>query len=189
MSKGKAYSQDLRWRAVWLHVFNGFNYEEVGNLLCMSSRSVRRYTEKSFTIGTVEPASQRHGPTPLLTDFEQLTVLQLLLDNPNMFLDEIQKELYDITGTIAHISTICRTVHRLGMTRQKLRYVALQQSMDQRVVFMADISMFHPEMIVWLDETGSDRRNSVRAYGYGLHGLTPVASSQAKSVGKENISY
>ena len=91
-----------------------------------------------------------------------------------MFLDEIQRELYDVTGTVVHVSTICRTVHRLGMTRQKLRYVALQQSMDQRIMFMADISMFEPEMIVWLDETGSDHRNSVRAYGYGLRGLTPV---------------
>lgn len=135
---------------------------------------MRRYTEKYYTTGTVEPANQRHGPPRILTDFEQLTVLQLLLDNPNMYLDEIQRELYDFTGTVAHISTICRTVHRLGMTRQKLRYVALQQSVDQRVMFMADISMFEPEMIVWLDETGSDRRNSTRAYGYGLRGLTPV---------------
>ena len=164
MSQGKAYSQDLRWRAV----FSGLSYEEVGKLLYMSSRSVRRYTEKYFTTGTVEPANQRHGPTPLLTDFEQLTVLQLLLDNPSMFLDEIQRELYDVTGTVVHVSTICRTVHRLGMTRQKLRYVALQQSMDQCIMFMADISMFEPKMIVWLDETGSDCRNSVRAYGYGL---------------------
>lgn len=91
-----------------------------------------------------------------------------------MYVDEIQRELYDFTGTVVHISTICRTVHRLGMTRQKLRYVALQQSVDQWVMFMADISMVEPEMIVWLDETGSDCRNSIRAYGYGLRGLTPV---------------
>ena len=39
---------------------------------------------------------------------------------------------------------------------------------------MLDISMFDPEMIVWLNETGSDRRYGVRAYGYGLRGLTPV---------------
>ena len=29
-------------------------------------------------------------------------------------------------------------------------------------------------MLVWLDETGSDRRNSIRKYGYGLRGMTPV---------------
>lgn len=48
---------------------------------------------------------------------------------------------------------------------------------------MLDISMFDPEMIVWIDETGSDRRNSVRAYGYGLRGLTPV-KHQLKVWGK-----
>ena len=83
-----------------------------------------------------------------------------------MFLGEIQRELY---GTIVALFIDC-----MGMTRQKLRNIALQQSMDQWVMFMADISMFEPEMIVWLDKTGSDRRKSVRAYGYGLRGLTPV---------------
>ena len=29
-------------------------------------------------------------------------------------------------------------------------------------------------MLIWLDETGSDGRNSVRAYGYAFRGLTPV---------------
>ena len=39
---------------------------------------------------------------------------------------------------------------------------------------MLDISMFDPEMIVWIDEMGSDCRNSVRTNGYGLCELTPV---------------
>ena len=79
MSQGKAYFDDLRWRAVWLHIFSGLNYEEVGKLLYMSSRRrVRRYTEKYYTTGTVGPANQRHGLPRILTDFEQLTVLQLL---------------------------------------------------------------------------------------------------------------
>lgn len=91
-----------------------------------------------------------------------------------MFIDDLQQELANVTGTLVHISTTCRTIHSLGMTRQKLRQIALQQSLDQRALFMLDITMFDPEMIVWLDETGSDQRNSVRAYGYGLRGLTPI---------------
>ena len=38
-------------------------------------------------------------------------------------------------------------------------------------------------MIVWIDETGSDCRNSIRAYGHGLRGLTPV-KHQLKVWGK-----
>ena len=56
-----------------LYGCSGLNYEEVGKLLYMLSRSVRRYTEKYYTTGTVEPANQRHGSPRILTDFEQLT--------------------------------------------------------------------------------------------------------------------
>jgi len=30
------------------------------------------------------------------------------------------------------------------------------------------------DMIVWIDKTGSDRRDASRRYGYHLRGMTPV---------------
>ena len=38
---------------------------------------------------------------------------------------------------------------------------------------MADTSMYDPAMFVWVDETGCDRRNSMRKYGYSNRGLPP----------------
>ena len=102
---------------MWLRVFKEMNFEEVGDLLYMSSRSVRRYVESFHTSGNVDPANNRHGPLPMLNEFEQLTVLQSLLDNPSMYLDEVQQELANVTCTVVHISTICRTINRLGMTK------------------------------------------------------------------------
>ena len=43
--------------------------------------------------------------------------------------------------------------------------------------------MYNPSMFIWLDETGCDRRNAVRQYGYGLRGMTP-RSYTFKSWGK-----
>ena len=40
---------------------------------------------------------------------------------------------------------------------------------------MAEISMFDPEMIIWVDKTGSARRNSVRLYDYSLKGMRAVS--------------
>ena len=77
-------------------------------------------------------------------------------------------------GTWVHCSTICRTAKALGLTRQKMKQVALQRSEERRVEFMAEISAFSPDMLVFLDETGSDRRNSIRRFGYGLRGIPPV---------------
>ena len=75
---------------------------------------------------------------------------------------------------VVHPSTICRTIQHFGMTRKKVRTIAMQRSEDRRVEFIAEISQFDPDRLIWLDETGSDRRNSIRAYGYAFRGLTPV---------------
>ena len=89
-------------------------------------------------------------------------------------LTEVCDELFKATGREVHPSTICRTIHSLGFTRQKLRKVALQQSEEKREEFLAEMAFLDPSMFVWLDETGSDRCNNIHHYGYGLRGITPV---------------
>ena len=42
----KAYSDDLRLRAVWLHVFLGYNIEDTSGMLAMSPSSVKRFKKK-----------------------------------------------------------------------------------------------------------------------------------------------
>ena len=35
---------------------------------------------------------------------------------------------------------------------------------------MSDVSVYNPEMYVFVDETGSDRRDAMRRFGYSLRG-------------------
>jgi hypothetical protein len=39
---------------------------------------------------------------------------------------------------------------------------------------MADVSLYEPEMLVFVDEMGSDRRATQRQYGYALKGKRAV---------------
>ena len=39
---------------------------------------------------------------------------------------------------------------------------------------MADISAYDPAMIIWIDESGCDRRNSMRKFAYTIRGIPPV---------------
>ena len=39
---------------------------------------------------------------------------------------------------------------------------------------MAQTFLFKREMFVWVDETGTDKRDQLRKYGYALRGTTPV---------------
>ena len=108
-----------------------------------------------------------------------------LCDKPTMYLEELQSELRECTGTRVHVSTICCTVHYLGLTRKKVQKVALQCSEELQVQFMAEISMFNPEMIIWVDETGSARKDSVRSYSYSLKGMCAI-SHELRVSGQRN---
>lgn len=101
--------------------------------------------------------------------------MQSVLHQPGIYLHEVQNQLYCATGKLVHVSTICRTLSQLGLTRQKMRVIALQQSEELRLRFMAEISIFDPNMLLWIDETGSDQRNCIRQYGYPLRRVTPVS--------------
>ena len=172
----KPYSEDLRWRAVWLNIAQGMSYSDISAVLYMSERSVQRYMELFHATGHVSATSQKRGPSKCLTEFEQFIVLQVLIlqvliHQPTSYLHEVQDQLYQSTGKWVHSSTICRLIKEHGFTRKKVRTIALQRSEQLRIEFMAEISMYDPDMLLWIDETGSARRNSIRQYGYSLRGM------------------
>ena len=79
-------------------------------------------------------------------------------------------KLSQTTGNAVHESTICRFLRRSNFSRKRLSLVAAQQSIEERAQFLSDVSIYQPEMLVFVDETGTDRRNSLRRYGYSLVG-------------------
>lgn len=140
--------------------------------LYLSERTIERYILRFRATGDIIPCKQRHGPLPAMNEFEELTVLELLLNNPSMYLQEVQEELLRVTGSMYDCATICRAIKRLGMTRKKLGFVAMRRCHIQRARYLSEILDFNPKTLIFVDES---RRNEVRRYGYSLRGLTPVS--------------
>ena len=38
---------------------------------------------------------------------------------------------------------------------------------------MANISAYYPEMLIWIDESGWNRRNAIRLFRYSIRGMRP----------------
>ena len=106
----KAYSEDLRWRAVWLNVVRGMSYSEIATTLFMSEKSVYRYLSLFHATGSFQPREPSGDQSKGLTEFESFTILQSILHKPTAYLEEVQQELFDITSTWVHLSTICRAI-------------------------------------------------------------------------------
>ena len=85
----RKYSEDLRWRAVWQHCLQGKPVGAVARDLYISDSSVERYVKLFTTTGEVMPSTStqhRPGPKRKLSEFEEITVLQSLLDRPGTYL-------------------------------------------------------------------------------------------------------
>lgn len=167
------YSVDLRWRTVWLARIQHIPIAEVSRLLNVSTRTVSRYVHLFDTTGDVEPEERQHGPHRLLGDYEQLVLLRIIMDNPGIYLREIKLKCLEVWGVEVCESTICRTLQFMGCSRQRIERIALHRSDICRARFMSEIAIYDPAMFLWIDETGCDRRNSMRKYGYSLKGVPP----------------
>ena len=167
------YSEDLRWRAVWMHVFLKQEAEEVARVLMISPRSVFRYSERYTVTGEVRPFAKRSGPQRELSEFEEDFLLSIVLRKPGLYLRELQDEIYSALLHWVDCSTILRTLHRIGVSHQVMKHYAIQRSELRRSEFWLEFHLFQPHMIIWIDETGFDKRNGIRKYSYGIRGLTP----------------
>lgn len=74
---------------------------------------------------------------------------------------------------VVSVPTICCALKRMGCTRQVIQIIALQRSDYCRARFMAEVSCYDPSMLIWLDESGIDKCNSIRICAYGIRGITP----------------
>lgn len=152
-----SFSIDLRWRIVWLHLSNNHSPARIARMLSVSKRTVWRYLSLFKRTGDVQPQKRRNGPRMLMGDFEQVTLLRLILENSGIYLQELQDELLCNFGVLVSVPTICRTLKYMGCSRQAMHRVALQRSDALRACFIAEISVYDPSMLVWLDETGCHR--------------------------------
>jgi hypothetical protein len=84
---------------------------------------------------------------------------------------EINEEFLRQFGVSISVSVVCKAVKSMGYTRKTIHHIALQRSELLRAEFMATISIYDPDMLVWTDESGCDRRHSARKYGYSLRGV------------------
>ena len=139
--------------------------------LCIDTSTVQRIVAKFDATGQV--AKKKYSSQNKIVKFTkpvQLAILHLFISKPDMYLWEIQQELDFMFNLVVSESSICRLLKESNFSRKKLELVALQRDEEIRFIYAADVNMFTQQSFIFLDETGSDRRDAVRKYGYGLRG-------------------
>ena len=157
---------------VWQCEALGYTHARVAENLGVDRSTVTRTLQLFHTTGSVsKKLYPKEKAFRKLTTPAQLLILNLVVEKPGIYLQEIQEELQNVLLLAVDVSTICRFLHNSGFTHQKLCLVATQRDEFIRQQYILDVSVFKPEMLVFIDETGADRRNALRKYGYSLRGI------------------
>ena len=153
----------------------GLGLRTVASNLGVDPSTVSRIVSLFKSTGSVQkrPYPKDARPNKKLTKTVQLTILHEVLQRPGIYLRELQTEVFILTGVCVSISSLCTFLQKSNFTRQKMQIVAKQQDKELREQFAIDVSLYQPHMLVFVDETGSDCRDAMRKYGYGLRGNPP----------------
>ncbi|KAK2464102.1 hypothetical protein APHAL10511_003889, partial [Amanita phalloides] len=89
---------------------------------------------------------------------------------PDIYLDELQMELKDVLGVIVDKSTIWRGLRCGGYTMKQLTCVAIEQSAEKRVEFVARVGTYEAEQLVFVDESAVDHHTTYRGRAWAIRG-------------------
>ena len=82
--------------------------------------------------GDVAPhtAQPEHPDKRKLDNLHELYIIGLIHENPAFYLHETCAKIFEATGVSVSGSTVCKVLHKNGLTRKKLTKVAFQRSVE-----------------------------------------------------------
>ena len=118
-----------------------------------------------LTTNSVDPTSTKTRQyLHRLDAHTELYLIGAILDNSSVYLYELCSMIRNTLDVSVSPPTVCRVLQRHGITRKKIRHVALQRCYALRGAFMAQVFMYNRHMFVWVDETGCDNRTHIRTW-------------------------
>ena len=177
-TRRRAYADDLRWRVVWQRLGMEESYTKIAKNLNISLSTAHRIYKQFESTGSVKArVSVGRKEDRLLSESEEALLLGIVMENPSLYLREMQSQIKDLLEISVSQATICRILHRHSFTRKKAQVIAKQRSDLYRTNYKQRIMQFGVEKLVFADETGCDRRDFFRNTGYSLRGCTPQLQS------------
>ncbi|KAH6904187.1 hypothetical protein BKA70DRAFT_1037388, partial [Coprinopsis sp. MPI-PUGE-AT-0042] len=122
---------ELKYSAIRIYNANALTVDQICYFLHMSEstfwRALRLWRETGYV---VERRNSTRG-RPRCLHFDDLHyLLRVIQHRPSLFLDELQHLLSTNRFVSVHFTTIFRTLERAGVSRKKLRKVALERNED-----------------------------------------------------------
>lgn len=114
-----AYSKDLRTRVVEAYERNVGGPTKLAELYQVSRGTVYNWLGLKNLTGSVERSPEKGGRKPSLDNEGQTLLRTLVEEQPDRTLEELCAQVEQRLGLKMDISTMSRTLRRLGLTNKK----------------------------------------------------------------------
>jgi len=101
-----------------------------------------------------------------------------LLEKPNLYQDEMAIFLWDEFEVLVTTFSIGRALASIGWIKKAARRVAKGRNADLRDFYLYNLSAFHSYHLVYVDESGCDKRIGFRRTGWSPLGVTSTQVAQ-----------
>ena len=155
----RTVSYDLKLRIPVLRHVHGYSINKICEVLGIRKSLVYKTLHLYATLSDVACPNSRTAGRRRSLNYEDINYIRSHCHlHSSTFLDELQSDLLSRRGVKVSMSTLFRTLRRLGITRKKLSHRALERNDEKRAAFMnnlADIAP-NPEMLMFGDEAAKN---------------------------------
>jgi transposase len=148
------YSNDLRERVAAAVDHGEGSQREIARRFRVSLTFVFRLLRRRREAGTLDPKPHGGCPPPALGPDELQRLAELIREQPDATLDQLR----DRGGFRCSLTTLWRSLRRLGLTRKKKTLHADERGrpdvQKRRRSFRREVKRIEPERLVFVDETG-----------------------------------
>jgi len=156
-----------------------FTADQIAQVAGCSSRSVKAIRSNVRAFGNprapfTAPVGRSRIITPVMFD----ALKELLLRKPDRQLDELAAFLQDDFDVEVSKSTISRTLKAEGWSKKTIRRKAREQNADLRDKYAHELTAFASHHLIYIDESGCDKRVGFRRTGWSPLGIAPVQTEK-----------
>ena len=143
-----------------------------------SKPTVKNIRRNLRLFGSVHAPPNRIGRRRSITPPMLEALCDHLLEKPGLYLDEMVVFLRDEFQTLTTTSSIRRALASKGWSKKTARQKVKEQNTDLREFYLHKLSDFQSYHLVYVDESGCDKRVGFRRTGWSPLGVAPVQVSQ-----------
>jgi transposase len=143
-----------------------------------SERAVRAIRSNLRCFGTTKAPFNGVGRPRSITPPMIEALCEHLIEKPGLYQDEMAIFLWDEFGILVTKFSIGRALASIGWSKKAARRVAKERNADLRDFYLHNLSEFRSYHLIYIDESGCDKRAGFRRTGWSPLGVTPVQISR-----------